>query len=133
MLLVFFLGSITLILIFSIVYTAVNNQVSDIYSWGILTGASLFLAWLSWSKFKYLWVTRFKTITFVVNGMSQTIEVLPFREIVETRKVREFVYNNYLKSYVFRYSNGTSTSFEVPRNSEFENLMSQMLLAVKIE
>jgi hypothetical protein len=132
-LLVFFLGSINLILIFSIIETALLNKVSDIYSWGILIAASMFLCWLSFSKFKYFWITQFKTISFVVNEQGQAIEVLPFREVVKTENVKEFVYNNYLKSYVFRYSNGTSTSIEVIRNYEFENLMAQMSMEIRME
>jgi hypothetical protein len=122
------------ILIYLIIWTAISNNVTDYVSWGIIIIFSLIIFYLTaYSEFKYVWRTRFNKTYFDVNEKNNTIKVLPDREIILIGEVQEFVYNNKLKSYIFRNSNRTAKSFEVMRNLDFENLLSRFSLECKIE
>lgn len=120
-------------IIFIMAHTAIANKVTDPLSWGIGCVSSLLFAFLSYTKFKYIYYMFFKEHTAEINYENRSILFLPYNETVLIENVTTFVYRKKYKSYIFTYSNLTTTRFELKRNETFENALKKFSLDCKVE
>lgn len=120
-------------IIFIMIHTAVTNKVDDPKSLIFLGVASLLFCYLSYSKFKYIYLIYFGTHTAEIDYENKSILFKPFNETILIENVSAFVYMNKSKRYIFRHNNEKNTVLELKQNKEFENALMRLSLNCKIE
>jgi hypothetical protein len=120
-------------IIFIMIYTAVTNKVDDPKSLILLVIASLLFCYLSYSKFKYIYLIYFGTHTAEIDYENKAILFKPFNETILIENVSAFVYMNKSKRYIFRHNNEKNTILELKQNKAFENEVKRFSLECKVE
>lgn len=120
-------------IIYMMIDTAVTNKIDDPTSWVLLCIASLLFSYLSYSKFKYIYLVFYGELSAEINYQNRSIVFLPYKETVWLDKVDTCIYNTKSKKYILRDKNSPATSVEAKRNPEFEKALLRFSLECKIE